>query len=173
MKSTPILLGLLVLSGLGAIAAGTSSTASAPVRVSLVRPITIRKAQDLWFGCLLVDAGSGQLQIVQTAADGGGTRKPDPAGVTQLLQNAEPWHNAMFEVGGQSEAAFSVAMPGHPIVIHGPAQETMLVRLNYYCSGTMIDPQGTAIWVGGRLDIPENPRPGHYSGDFEVTVAYQ
>jgi len=159
--------------GQAAPAAGTSGTATAPAKVNLIRPITLRRAQDLWFGCLVIDPNSGQLQIVQTAADGGGTRKPDPPGVSQLLTSARPWHNARFEVGGQSEAGFTVTMPGYPIVIHGPGLQTMLVRLNYYCSDTMIDPQGSSIWVGGKLDIPENPRPGHYSGDFEVTVAYQ
>ncbi len=29
------------------------------------------------------------------------------------------------------------------------------------------------LWVGGKLDIPETPQPGHCSGDFKVTVAYQ
>lgn len=152
-------------------ASGPSATAQAPTSVQLVRPISIRKAQDLWFGNLIVEANSGEQRIVQNASDGGGTRQQDPPGIHQLARSSGLWHNAKFEVGGEPEASFSVSLPDHSINIQSGAT-SMKVRLNYYSSGHLIDPQGNTIWVGGKLDLPNNPEPGRYSGNFEVTVAY-
>jgi len=172
MRTLATLVAVWIAAGGWAMAKGTKATAQAPVSVTLIKPISLRKCQDLWFGDLLVEANSGALQIVQTAGDGGGNRKPDPPGITQIAQASALWHNAKFEVGGEGGAGFGVAVSNHPITIQNPLHESMLVRLNYFCSDTTIDPQGSTIWVGGRLEMPNNPQPGRYSGEFEVTVAY-
>jgi hypothetical protein len=155
-----------------AMAKGGSATVQAPVAVTLIRPISLKKCQDLWFGNLLIEANSGALQIHQTAGDGGGVRKPDPPGVTQIAVASALWHNAKFEVDGQGGLGYTVTVTNHPIVIQSSTHETMTVGLNYYSSDTVIDPKGSTIWVGGKLYVPNSPRPGRYSGEFEVTVAY-
>jgi hypothetical protein len=152
-------------------AGGGRATAHAPATVTLVRPISIAMGQDLWFGNLIVEANLGTQQIIQRAADGGGDRQADPPGITQVTRSSALWHNARFEVKGEPGLGFSIVMPNHPIVILNGGIP-MKVSLNYYSSDTYINPVGNSIWVGGRLELPNNPQFGRYSGDFEVTVAY-
>ncbi len=157
-------------------AGGNSSSAHSTAGITIVRPILMRKTQDLYFGALLVDPASPGGAIKQHAAFGGGTREGDPAGVTQVALSTEHWHNAEFEIRGEPGANFSVHMPRGTIQISAPSPSATsslpVVALNYYAESA-IDPGGmTRIWIGGTLQLPANPSPGHYTALFPVTVAY-
>jgi len=179
MRRLACLLLLQTLAGGGLWANGNRSVASAGTRVTIRRPIILAKCQNLWFGALIVEPGNSGRKVIQNAADGGGTRQPDPAGVIQIAQGYDRWHNAEFEISGEPNASFSVDMPKHGIQLpnttaSGPGLTLYLdvPKFNYYTDNA-IGPDGkTKMWIGGRLDLPENPTPGYYRADIQVTVAY-
>ncbi len=176
MRIPAPLLILPLLAGGWALASGNSASAEATTSVAIIRPIILRRTQDLYFGALLVEPGSPGGTIRQHAAHGGGTRDPDPAGVTQVALSTDHWHNAEFEIHGEPGANFSVYLPKGTILVHAVSpsgtSELPVVGLNYYTESA-IDPSGTTrMWIGGTLQLPTNPNPGHYTALFPVTVAY-
>ena len=158
---------------------GNQSATKADTRVVIYRPITLTKNQNLWFGALLVDPGPGGRKVIQNAADGGGTRQPDPVGVIQIAKGYDLWHNAEFEIGGEPNASFSVDMPKNGIqlmntTVSGPGLTLFLdvPKFNYYTDNAIGTDGKTKMWIGGRLNLPESPTPGYYQASINVTVAY-
>ena len=160
-------------------AGGNQSSAGAVTAVKIVRPIALRKTQDLWFGALLVDPGAADRKIKQHAGIGGGTREPDPPGVTQVALGSEHWRNAEFEIQGEPEASFYVTLPAGAVQIPnttgaGPGLTLYLdvPKFNYYVDNSIGTDGKTTMWIGGQLNLTENPSPGHYRAQFPVTVTY-
>jgi len=176
MRATASLFLLSAVTGGWLWAGGNASAAHATASISIVRPIVLRNTQSLYFGALLVEPGSQAGLIKQHAAVGGGTREGDPAGVTQVALSTDHWHNAEFVVQGEPDANFSVYLPKGKIQINsgsGPGSAPLFVPSMNYFTNSAIGANGqTNLWVGGFLNIPMNPAPGHYTAVFPVTVAY-
>lgn len=172
MRTLPSLLLLSALCPIGAWAGGNASSASALASISIVRPIVLTNLQDLYFGALLVEPNSPGGTIEQNAASGGGTRVTDPAGITQVALSTDHWHNAEFEIQGEPGANFSVYLPKGTLQITANGASLPVTGLNYYTDSAIATSGSTRMWIGGRLVLPVNPAPGHYSALFPVTVAY-
>lgn len=170
---------VLAISGVWAWADGNSSLASANASASIWPPITLTKTHDLWFGEVILEPGYAGRKIEHNAAKGGGTREPDGPGMLSVQNRYERWHNAEFEITGAPYAGFSLVLPHYNSVFITNTSTGSVIPIQlgvpqfdaYMPNAIGLDGK-TKIWVGGIVLLPVDPVPGYYSGQFQITVAY-
>ena len=157
-----------------AAAASAQSTAYASTTAVLVTPISISKTTNMHFGTVAASATAGT--VVLDYANGrtttGGATLPASGG----LQTT-----AVFEVVGEANSGFSIAIPTSAITLTGSVAGTMTVD-NFLCdagaaSSSLVSGSKT-LKVKATLNVPANAVAGTYTnntGDANalfVTVNY-
>lgn len=167
---------LLAALGLPSFAAAAPS-AAAPVapdknalaKVSINRPATLRKLEDLNFGCLIV-TGAGTA-VVNPDTDALTTT----GGVTRTGANC-PAYAALFEAVSPQRGVVIIRAPRNPITVtRFGGTETMTVS-NWTVSGnsnrTVAAQEPFAFAIGGTLYVGANQADGLYTGTFAVDIQY-
>ena len=163
----------IVMMGLAA-AASAQSTAYASTTAVLVTPISISKTTDMHFGTVAASATAGT--VVLDYANG----RTKTGGVTFPGSGVTPT-TAQFEVVGEANSGFSIAIPTGSITLTGSVAGTMTVD-NFVCdagaaSSNLVSGTKT-LKVKATLNVPANAVAGTYannSGDASalfVTVNY-
>ncbi|MCA3256143.1 MAG: DUF4402 domain-containing protein [Alphaproteobacteria bacterium] len=149
--------------------AQSSATASASATTRIITPITLTKTADLAFGNVVrpstgsgtVTIGSGADTIAVT-----GTGAAAASGTTS---------RAKFTVGGEGGQTFSITVPASVTMTSGG--NNLVVTLSSAAatgtiSGSLGTPGTATVNVGGSFPITNTTVSGNYTGNFNVTVAY-
>ncbi|MFA5227613.1 MAG: DUF4402 domain-containing protein [Bacteroidales bacterium] len=146
----------------------SSDQADAGVGATIIAPITVSQAHDLEFGYIVKTTTANIVTV--TAA---GARS---ATVTESLltsQTGDP-SAAEFEVTGEDDFTYKVTLPT-TITLEGDGGVDMTVD-NFVTNLTNnIGTIGTndTFTVGANLNVNANQGVGLYTGEFQVTVAYE
>ncbi len=153
--------------------AQTTNTASAtsPAYATIVAPIGItHSGNDLQFGSMIkgtgtVTVGTNDARTFSTAALNPGDQGAAPTA-------------AVFTVTGEDAYTYSIAFTNASETLTNPASNTMVASDFVALSGGGGASTGTltggtdAIKVGATLTLDNDETAGLYTGNFEVTVAY-
>lgn len=148
------------------LSADTADAATGTASVQIVNAIAISKTVDLNFGQII----GGAASVVTV----------DPAGERALVSGTAtlaggPVAAAEFAVVGGIGSIYTITLPVGPVSL---TPGTMTVS-DFTSSPTVaakgeLDGAGTqTLFVGGQLNVGATPALGVYTGDFEVTVAYE
>ena len=145
---------------------GTAS-ATANVNAEIVTPITIADGTDLNFGSIV--AAEGGTVTVNTE----GTRSFTNSNM-EVITSTEITA-ASFNVTAANQYSYSITIPAIDLTGNG---STMAVSFSQDLEG---ETDGTAtgsgsaqsLKVGGTLTVASGQTAGDYSGEVEVTVAYE
>lgn len=139
--------------------------------VTLADPITLSETAALQFGLVAKGStGTNTITINETT----GARSIAGAGNAALVSGVTP-ARAAYSVTGEDDATFSITLTSASINLDGPGDGQLAVSLVRSApTGTLTG--GTATFgIGGALTVDNTDADdvaGAYSGDFEVTVAY-
>jgi hypothetical protein len=129
--------------------------------------VAINSVQGLSFGRFV--AGSGGSVTVSTD----GNRN---AGGGVLLIRSGQGSAAQFTVSGDSDATYTIQLPGNDFVsLTGSGTDMFINNFTSTPSGAegQLGAGGSqALSVGGTLNVGSGQAPGDYSGTFSVTVSY-
>ncbi|MFN2378829.1 MAG: DUF4402 domain-containing protein [Bacteroidales bacterium] len=143
-------------------------TETAAASATIVSPISLAHAADMYFGNVAVDGTAGTVIL---APDGTRT----PVGGVTLPATTGTVTAASFTVGGTNSYTYVITLPGS-ITISDGATATMTVdNFTSDPSGTgTLSGTGTQILnVGATLNVDGNQTPGNYTNAaFDVTVNY-
>ncbi|MFA7041190.1 MAG: DUF4402 domain-containing protein [Bacteroidales bacterium] len=149
-------------------------TASATSSVTIIKPITITKVRDLVFGSI-VSSSTNDVDVVATAVEntvvsttGFGVNEGDPLSVTGDTRTS-----AQFDITGDANETFSIVHDA-TVTMAGPgASMTVTLSKNLNNSGNALSLGAATLYMGGSFTIPADQTEGLYSGQFDVTVAYE
>lgn len=166
----------LALAGLLSLAAAAPASAApvgpdrnAAATAAIYWPASLRKLEDLNFGCLIV-TGAGTA-VVDPNTDAMTTT----GGVTQTGANC-PAYSALFEAVSPQKGVVIVRVPKNPITVtRVGGTETMSVS-NWTLSGnsnrTVAAQEPFTFSIGGTLNVGANQMDGLYTGTFVVDIQY-
>lgn len=167
MKTTLKFFALTVaLFGITNIAfAQSSATGQAAGKANILEPITISKTLDLDFGDII-----SQTALFTVTVTPEGVRSASNA--TAIL--TATGQAAAFTVGGAGSHSFAVTLPSTPVTIKNSADDEMTITgFSHNLGATPALSGGTAsLTVGAVLNVGAAQASGQYTGNFNVTVAY-
>jgi len=146
--------------------AQASDTEPANASANIIAPITLTKVTDLVFGDIVPNTTAGTVVM-----DNGGTITGATGGVVAL---ASTRNAATFTVGGQIGRLYTVTPVGN-ITISNLAGPNMIINPTSDCGGglcTIGAVGGSAVRVGGTLNVGAAQPAALYTGTFSVTVTY-
>ena len=149
-------------------------TASATSSVTIIKPITITKERDLVFGSI-VSSTTSDVVVTLTAAQtpsvtatGFGVNEGDPLSVTGDTRTS-----AQFDITGDANKTFSIIHDATVTMAGLGASMTVTLSKNLNDSGNALSLGAATLYMGGSFTIPADQTEGLYSGQFDVTVAYE
>jgi hypothetical protein len=153
-----------------------SSTAQGASRANIVVPVQITRISDLAFGSIVAPAsGTGRVTINARTGARTANVNASPIGTAfnrgQFVVTGGPNRTVNLTV---SSPTIQLTGPGTPMVV-----DQLRVNRNTGAPGALprvyiIPASGTMnVGFGGRLTVPTGQAPGNYTGDFDLTVAYQ
>lgn len=165
---TSLFVFVIALQNVNAQTEGTAKDVQATAKI--ITPITISLENDgLNFGTLVPSGTNGT--VVLTPA---GERSSEGNKVGFIDQESD-FSAASFLVKGQENASFSLALPKETVQLKN-GNNTMDVT-SFQASigedGNTIASSGTDFTVGATLSVAGDQGAGTYSGQFDVTVAYE
>ena len=167
------LLGWLLAAGLvsGQTMAQSTATASARASATILRPITITKATDMNFGKIVPGIAAGTVVLSPTGD------RTTVGGVTIMTtQTGTVAAAASFTVEGEGAATYSVTLPSSVSLTGNGTAMTVATFTSTPGDGALSGNAGAVgtqtLLVGGTLAVGASQAAGSYSGDFDVTVAY-
>jgi hypothetical protein len=161
-----IALATVALSALAAPAFAQSSVAtSTTATTTIVAPLSVTKVTDLRFGVVTRPAAAAAADsILINASTGARTQSGSTAGLAAGTSG-----RAEYTVTGEAARTFSVTTPATMTMSSGGNDIT--VTLTNTGAGTLTG--GTAtVGVGGSFPITDATVTGAYTGNFNMTVAY-
>lgn len=145
------------------------STATASTTAELVTPISISKVTDMHFGTVAASATSGTVLL--DYADG----RTTTGGVT-LPAGSTLQSTAEFDVTGEDNSSFSIALPSSPINLTGSVSGTITASgfTADLGSSSNLSSGSKTVKVKATLNVPANSVAGTYSNasGLFVTVNY-
>jgi hypothetical protein len=171
-----VLSALAVISFIGftgnLFAQGASKTQAATAQITTA--LTFASGSDLKFGSIAVGASTGTVTLTPASS----TTRTKVGSTTQLVSQGTSPAAAAYTVNGEPGYTFTVTLPSSPVTITnttGSGGETMTVT-DFTTDLTSDDGTltgGTAtFYVGGTLNVGAAQVSGAYTGNFDVTVAY-
>jgi hypothetical protein len=155
-------LSLLLLSGVAANAATTSSNIDADI----VPAIAITNTVSLQFGMIASSASAGTVTVTTAGV------RSSTGGVT--LANGTPATAASFSVTGADNNTYSITLPVDGTTTITGAGDPMGV--NFVSSpsgaGTLSGAGAQTLLVGATLSVGASQAAGAYAGTFDATVDY-
>jgi hypothetical protein len=188
-----IMLGVALALGLSTSAmAQSSSTATANASVHVIHPIVLIWEQPLAFGGIIpdnVNAGTVTVAPASSPVTTSAYVPGSPTAVNVTLLNTPATGTApgpaTFLVQGESNYTYAVTLPNAVIVhIDNITDNSIQMIVDQFTSdlpGSPLTPVGHLsntptgaqyFSVGGTLHVPAGETPGQYSGQFQVSVAY-
>lgn len=167
MKPHSLLLTLVTFV-LSVACAFSQVTATGHVSVTIVSPISITKTQDMNFGHVSVESGSGRVILSpenQARIADGDVELMDGGAVSV----------ASFRVKGHQGATFSITLPQSPILISNGSKSMMVTDFTSTPSGFGELADGSKdVKVGATLVVTGDQVLGEYASisPFPVTVNY-
>lgn len=160
MKQLLVLLSVLFSSSLLA-----QATATATTSVTIVKPISITKTQDLDFGEISVNDTGGALSLSPQ-----GSRRLS-GGVNVPKETSREPRAASFLVQGEA-TSFNIALP-ETILLSDGQYFIKVDEFNHDSAGRLED-GSQVVNVGATLHVEGRQQPGYYtnSTDLSVTVNY-
>ena len=151
--------------------AGTSDTAKADAKGTVLQPLTITKVDDLDFGWVISTTSAGTVVI--NADDGSRTQT---GGVT--LVTSYPGGRATFGGAGTpgNAVTLTLASPTELISTTNPADKVLVNSMTLDSGGssrTIASDSTFLVGVGGAFAIAANQPNGFYKAQFSVTADYQ
>lgn len=143
----------------------SQASATATTSVTIVKPISITKAEDMDFAEIAVSETNGTVIL---APDG--SRTVTGGAAFPSRSNLSP-QAASFSVKGESYA-YTVSVPSEIILTDGNNQMTVN-NFTHDSSGTISD-GGETLNIGATLHVNGKQTPGNYQNisDLKVTVNY-
>ena len=86
-------------------------TATGHISVTIVSPISIVKVQDMNFGHVSVESGSGSVTLSPE------NKVRSASGAVELMDGTEEVSLASFRVKGSAGATFSITLPDEPVLL--------------------------------------------------------
>ena len=165
---------LTVLAGLtfaGQAFAQASDAETTTASVTLADPIVLTETAALQFGNVAKGStGTNTVTVSETNGNrslGGGGNAALVSGVTAT--------RAAYSVTGEDDATFSITLTSSSINLDGPGDGQLAVSLVRSATTGTLTGGAATFGIGGVLTIDNTDADdvaGAYSGDFEVTVAY-
>lgn len=143
-------------------------TATGHISVTIVSPISIAKVQDMDFGNVSVESGTGTVTLSASSNNRQASGKA-------VLMDGGNVSLASFQVKGNSGSSFSITLPSTGVTVSN-GEKSMTVsdfRSNFGTSATLTD-GSKEILVGATLQLNGDQSVGLYASasDFPVTVNY-
>lgn len=149
-------------------AATATATATATVRTAL----SILKTGDLSFGSFTVENnGTVAVGIDDVIAIEGGSEL-----------SGYPAASAVFSISGDNDGKFALTLPGTPVLLSDGDTHTMTIAPETWVttlgsstalSGVLSPAGKLTVNVGAKLAFIAGQTVGSYTGDFDITVAYE
>lgn len=163
---------LFILLGFASVAfAQSSPTATADASLNIIIPISIENNTDLNFGNIMASSTAGTVRLNPNG------NRSRTAGATFISSSPGTVSAAQFTVSGQPNCTYSITLPANnAVLLTRPGGVNMQVRPFRHSLGSAtpkLDASGQQIFtVGSTLRVNANQAPGLYTGEFQVTVAY-
>lgn len=152
-----------------------TATKTQAATAQITTAITFGSGSDLKFGSIAEGSSSGTVSL--TAASS--TVRSKTGSTTQLVSQGTTPAAAAYTVNGEAGYTFALTLPGNSDVTitntTGAGAETMTVTdfTTDLPSNTGTLTSGTAtFYVGATLNVGASQVAGAYTGNFDVTVAY-
>jgi hypothetical protein len=146
-----------------------SADATAAAGAKIIAPITINKDIDLYFGNIVKTEGAN---VVTLAANASGDRIATISTSLMTSQTGSPTA-AKFSVGGETAFSYAVELPDS-ITLDGDGDDmTVDTFTTDLTSDKGIIGTNDAFYVGAKLHVNADQGVGLYTGEFQVTVAYE
>lgn len=153
--------------------AQSSASTTGSGSVTVIRPITVTKNQDLRFGTVVRPATGAGTAVVSTA-----NARTVTGGVVGLTSGDTP-QAAQFTIDGEGGQSVSVTIPATFAIANGVDSLTVTTSNNLTGSAaaqTLSNTLGAAgalvFRVGGSIPVASTSATGLYTGTFSVTAAY-
>lgn len=159
----------LVLSAAPAAAQSASSQAS----VTINKPLTLTKKNDLAFGTVLL-TGTGTFSTT-VSVSATGTRTCDAS----LATCSGTAQQAVYNVSGNKQRTVALTIPTSVELTSttAPADKLTMTVINPNATNTIVltnsGNPGTDFGIGGSLTLTNDTSDGVYNGTFSVTANYQ
>ena len=160
--------------------AALAQSASAEARVTVVRPLTLVKIDDMDFGAIAIgNSGGGQVTLNPASGECSTASSMGLQGQCQA---------ASFAGYGAWLMRVRISVPQRDIVLEGPGEDMIVDALtlntspdlwtyqvrNRTASGLILRTDGVFEFrLGGRLNVAADQAPGRYSGEVVVNIEYQ
>jgi hypothetical protein len=156
--------GVALVAAMGIAGTANAATGSANATATIQDSLQIFADSDLAFGTL--------------TAGGAGTVAITPAGgvtCSALITCAGTQNAAAMHVTGNTGANVVLSLPTTSTSLTGPGGSTPMsvTGLSLSSANGTLTTGSYAFTVGGTLNVANGQQPGSYTGQFNVTVAYQ
>jgi len=162
--------------------AQNEASASASASANLIKPISIKKNDDLLFGDIIILNGSVASTVELSVSDD----TPTYSVGTAAYASTRPRQRAKFTVDGEANAKYSITIKdgadgtgeADKVTLsksEGGANMVVDLVQSKEAAANVISatPDENEIYVGGTLNIEAGQALGAYTGTFNVTVAYE
>ncbi|MXP11134.1 DUF4402 domain-containing protein [Pseudoblastomonas halimionae] len=160
--------------------AAQAQSASAEARVTVVRPLTLVKIDDMDFGAIAIgNSGGGQVTLNPATSE---------CSTASSMGLQGQCRAASFAGYGAWLMRVRISVPQRDIVLEGPGDDIIVDALtlntspdlwtyrtrNRTASGLILTTDGVFEFrLGGRLNVAGDQAPGRYSGEVVVNIEYQ
>lgn len=155
------------------------ASASGHARAEVLQPLEVVPRADLSFGSISV--ANGQAGTVRVPADGRALLYSSAVSPTCSGQSKCAAHRASFEVAGDANRSYRIAIPatvtarglatGAQLIVGG--LETWSLNTPGAVTGGRLDENGHDLFfVGGTLQIPVQTRSDLFRAEIPITIAY-
>lgn len=147
--------------------AQASASATGTASVTIIAPITLTKNVDLVFGSVVKDGTAAATVVMPASA----SPTPVPTGATLVINQSAARTAAKFTAGGTATQTYSITLPSSAVTLTGTtAGLTVDTFTKSVATGSIGD---GGFYVGATLNLPSGAiAAGSYTGNFDVTVAY-
>lgn len=161
-KITFILLALIS----GTAFAQESASGTADVNVEIVSPITISNGTALNFGTINGTSTGGKVRI---ANDGTRTFSNTDMQIT----SPSPVTAAIFSITAAKDYYYSISIPATKLTGDGDSMNVSFTHDRVDVEARKGNGTAQQLSVGGLLTVNDSQNAGAYTGNVEVTVAYE
>lgn len=149
------------------VAPASAETITAKVNAKVVKPLVVKRVQDLDLATVLISSGTWSGATVSLSRGGTLTCAAELtcSGVTQV---------AIYNVSGSKQMTVQVTAPDVTLVNQADSTKTltMIVDSPGTVSLTNSGAKGVDFPLGGSIELDSTTAEGTYTGTFNVTVDY-
>ncbi len=144
-----------------------AETITARVNAKVVKPLVLKRLQDLDMGMALLGPGTWSEATLTLSRDGVLTcpAQLTCSGATQV---------ALYNVSGSNQQAVRVSAPDVTLVNQSDSTQTLTMAVDAPATVTLTNSgsKGVSFPLGGSIQLDSTTAEGTYTGTFNVTVDY-